>query len=147
MAAAAHVEGVGRGELGDAEADGFVPVVIQIGAVIFGAELGVANVPQADERAIGIALQDDVVELSGFGKTADGADADLKLLAGKRRRGADLSGGDFNVLLLRAFTTSSAVRARLAMRTGSSQRRMEYLRSPKMSTSATPGTRFRLSRT
>src|SRR5271157_199345 len=56
-AAAAHVEGVGGGELGDADANGFAPVVVEIGAVVFGAELSVTDVAQADESAIRIALQ------------------------------------------------------------------------------------------
>ena len=99
-AAAVHVEGVGGGELRDTEANRFVPAVVQVGAVVFGAELGVTDIPQADESAIGIALQDDVIELTGFRKTADGADADLELLAGKRGLRTDLSGGDFNVLFL-----------------------------------------------
>src|SRR5208283_2834501 len=99
-AATVDVEGVGGGELGDADANRIVPVVVQAGAVVFGAELGVTDVAQADESAIGIALQDDVIELSGFGKAANGADADLELLAGDRGLGTDLPGGDFNVLLL-----------------------------------------------
>src|SRR5208337_2557317 len=37
-AATVHVECVGSRELGDADANGFVPVVLQVGAVIFGAE-------------------------------------------------------------------------------------------------------------
>src|SRR5208282_3595615 len=75
-------------------------VVIQGRAVVFGSQLGATDVAQVNERPIGIALQDDVIELRGFGETADGADADLELLAGDRRLGADLSGGDFDVLLL-----------------------------------------------
>src|SRR6202163_4924377 len=57
-----------------------------------------ANVLQTNKRAIGIALQDDVIELSGFGKAADSAHADLEILAGHRRLGTNLPGGDFNVL-------------------------------------------------
>jgi hypothetical protein len=63
----------------------------------------VADIFQADQSAIGIALEDDVIELRGFGKTADGANADLELLAGNRGLGADLSGGDFDVLLLESI--------------------------------------------
>ena len=44
-----------------------------------------------------------------------------------------------------ALTTSVAVRLRAAIRTGSSQTRMAYLRSPKIITSPTPGTRLRAS--
>ena len=99
-AAAIHVEGVGGRELSDADADRFVPVVVEVGAVVLGAKFGMAHVAQADERAVVIAFQDDVVELGGLGETADGANADLKLLAGNGGLGTDLSGGDFDVLLL-----------------------------------------------
>src|SRR5208337_3960626 len=44
-AATVHVEGVGGGELGDTDADGFVAVVVEVGAVVFGAEFGVTDVP------------------------------------------------------------------------------------------------------
>ena len=46
-----------------------------------------------------------------------------------------------------ALTTSPAVMPRAASRGGSSQSRIEYLRSPKMITSLTPGIRFSASRT
>src|SRR5450631_273510 len=95
-----HVEGVGGRELGDSDADGFAPIVVQVGTVVLGAEFGATDVPQTDESAIGITLQDDVIELSGFRKTADGADADLELLAGESGLGTDLSGGYFDVLFL-----------------------------------------------
>ena len=47
----------------------------------------------------------------------------------------------------RARTTSLAVSLRAARRTGSSHSRIEYLRSPKMRTSATPLTRLSASLT
>src|ERR1700676_423993 len=84
-ALAMNVERVGGGKLSNAEANRVAPVVIQIGAVVFGAKLGAANVLQTDKRAIGIALEDDVLELTGFGKAADSAHADLEILAGHRR--------------------------------------------------------------
>ena len=43
-----HVEGVGGGELGDGDSDGVTPVVIQVVAVVLGAELCVTDVFQAD---------------------------------------------------------------------------------------------------
>ena len=46
-----------------------------------------------------------------------------------------------------ASTTSEAISPRPAMRTGSSHRRIEYLRSPKIITSPTPGMRFSASLT
>src|SRR5258708_33120197 len=58
-ALAMYVEGVGGGKLSNAEANRIAPVVSQIGAVDFGAELGAANVLQTNERAIGIAFEDD----------------------------------------------------------------------------------------
>src|ERR1700676_4082263 len=84
-ALAVYVEGVGGGKLSNAQANRVAPVVIQIGAVVFGAKLGAANVLQTNKRAIGIALEDDVLELTGFGKAADSAHADLEILAGHRR--------------------------------------------------------------
>src|SRR6266478_9530886 len=97
-ALAMYVEGVGGGKLSNAEANRVTPVVVQIGAVVFGAKLGAANVLQTNKRAIGIALEDDVIELTGFGKTADSAHADLEILAGHRWLGTNLSGSAFNVL-------------------------------------------------
>src|SRR5271155_1467162 len=97
-----YIERVGGGELGDGDANRFAPVVVQVVGVVFGAELGVTHVFQTDQRAVRVALEDDVVELSGFRETADGAHADLEILAGHRRLGTDLSGGDFDVLLLKS---------------------------------------------
>ncbi len=59
-----------------------------------------AHISEADQSAVGIALENDVIELSGFGETADGADADLEILAGQGGLGADLAGSDFDVLFL-----------------------------------------------
>ena len=94
-----HVEGVGGGELRDGDAHRVVSVVVEVGAVILGAEFGVTDIPEANERAVGIALEDDVVELRRFRQAADGADADLKLLAGRSGLRTDLSSGDLDVLL------------------------------------------------
>ncbi len=143
-ALAMNIESVGSRELRDGEANRIVSVVVEVRAVVFGAELGVTDIPEANERAVGIALEDDVVKLRRFRQAADGADADLKLLAGQERaESRPVRRRLRRFAPARALTTSSAVRARPAMRTGSSHRRMEYLRSPKMMTSATPGTRFR----
>ena len=95
-----NIERVGGGELGDGDADCVTPVVVEVGAVVFGAEFGVAHIFETDERAIGITLEDDVIELCGLGETPNGAHADLELLAGDGGLGADLSGGDFDVLFL-----------------------------------------------
>src|SRR5437870_2223275 len=57
------------------------------------------DVLQADQRSVGRALQNDVVELARLGQSADRADADLILLACARGLRADLSGGDLHVLL------------------------------------------------
>jgi hypothetical protein len=59
-----------------------------------------AHILEADQSAIGIALEDDVIELRRFGKTPHGAHADLEIAVRDGRLGADLSGGDFDVLLL-----------------------------------------------
>ena len=89
-APAVNIESVGGGELGDGDADRVAAVVVEVGAVIFGAEFGMADVFQANERAVGVALENDVVELRGFRKAADGANADLELLARDGRAGSRL---------------------------------------------------------
>ena len=93
------VEGIGGRELRDADADSLLSVVIEIGAVVFGTEFGATHIAQAYQSAVVVALEDDVVKLRGFGKAADGADTDLKLLAWNCGLRTDLSGGDFDVLL------------------------------------------------
>jgi hypothetical protein len=62
----------------------------------------VTHIFKVDQSTVGIALDDDVVKLRGFRKTADGADADLEILSGQGRLGAYLSRGDFDVLLLQS---------------------------------------------
>ena len=137
-----HIEGVRGGELSDADAHRFAAVVIQVRAVVFGAKFGAPDIFQAHQCPVAVALEDDVVELRCFRETADGADADLKLLAGNRRLRADLPGSDFDVLLAERIDDIGR-----SQRSARHAHRMEYLRSPKRKTSATPGTRLRLSRT
>src|SRR3979411_3117256 len=93
-----HVQSIGGRELCNTDAYGFTPVVVEIRSVVFRSEFGTTDIAEANQGAIAVALQNDVVKLRGFGETANGADADLKLLAGKRGLGADLSGGHFDVL-------------------------------------------------
>src|SRR5208282_4123352 len=94
-----HDDSVGGRELRDRNSNRFPPVVIQVVAIVLGAKFGMPHIFQPDQRAIGIALENDVVELSRFGKTSHGAHADLELLPGHRRLGADLSRRNFDVLL------------------------------------------------
>src|SRR5712671_4669487 len=61
-----------------------------------------ANIFQSDKSAISVAFQDDVIELARFRETTDNAHADLEILTGHRRLGTDLSGGHFNILLLKS---------------------------------------------
>src|SRR5580700_11346714 len=75
------VERVGGGELSDGDADGVASVVVEVGGVVFSAEFGVADIFEADQSAIGIALEDDLIELLGLGQTTNGSNADLEILA------------------------------------------------------------------
>ena len=93
-------QGVGGGQLRDGEADGFVAVEAQIRGVGFGAQLGAAHVADAHQRAVGAGLENDVFEFRGLDHASDGADADLIVLAGVRRRLADAAGRHLHVLFL-----------------------------------------------
>ncbi len=94
------IERVGRRQLADADADTVVAVEAKLAAVVFGAQLRMSDIHQANQRAIAARLQDDVVELRRLGEPPDRAHADLVHLGGRRGLGADLAGGDLDVLLL-----------------------------------------------
>jgi len=72
----------------------------------------VADIFQANQRAIGIAFEDDVIELSGFGKAADGANADLEFWPGMAGWAPTCPAATSTFCSPRAATTSSAVRER-----------------------------------
>ena len=50
-------------KLGDAEADRILSVELQVRAVVFRAQLGPADVFQANQGSVGVRLQNDVLEL------------------------------------------------------------------------------------
>src|SRR5271166_6998692 len=93
-----NVEGVGSGELGDGDADRIAAVVIEVGAIVFGAEFGVTYISEPNESSVGIAFEDDVIELIGFRETPDDADAHLEVLPGHCGLRAHAAGGHFDVL-------------------------------------------------
>jgi len=92
------VEGVGRGELGHGDADGVAAVVVEVGAIVFGAEFGVTDVSETNQGSVGIAFEDDVIELGSFRETANDADTHLEILPGNGGLRTDASGGHFDVL-------------------------------------------------
>ena len=96
---AKHLQRVRGRELQDADADGIARLVARRGAVALGAELGARDVLHAHERAVGRALQDDVVEFHRIGQPSGGADADLKGLSRARRLLSDGTRRHLDVLL------------------------------------------------
>ena len=77
-----------------------VAVEAQLAAVVLGAQFGVPDVDEPNQRTVAARLQDDVVELRRLGEAAERAHADLVHLVWSRGLGADLAGGDLHVLLL-----------------------------------------------
>jgi hypothetical protein len=75
-----------------------VPQVLERGAVILGADNGVADILQK-HQAVGGVLDDDVVELGGTGEPAHHAHRNLEGLLRVRGRLAELAGGNLDVLL------------------------------------------------
>ena len=82
------VEGIGVGELLDADADGIaaceaVTGEFEAGVVVFSTDFGAADVlEQDDSAAVGAVFDDDVFELPGIGETADDANRHLKFCLG-----------------------------------------------------------------
>ena len=141
------VERVGGRQLDDAEADGVQPLEPELRAVGLGAELGAADVLEPDERAVGARLDDDVLEVGRFAQASQRADAELVRLAEGAGACPRLPAATCTFCSRSALTTSLAVSWRAASRSGSSHSRIEYLRSPKIVTSPTPGTRLSASLT
>ena len=84
--------------MGDAYAYCVLPVELEFGAVVFRPEFDAPHIFHAYQCPIGVSFKDDVLELSRFTETADGAHADLISLSRLRGRLPDLSGGHFDVL-------------------------------------------------
>ena len=90
-------------------------VEIAVGAVVLGAELDPADVAHAGDPAVGVGLDDDVLELARVEQPAQGLDVELE---GARARGTGgwLSTPDatWTFCARSAATTSPAVRLRAA---------------------------------
>ena len=97
---AAHLQGVGVGELQHAQAHGVLAVIAKLSAVAFGAQFGAAHIAQLNQRTtVFRALHHDMVELLGIAQTAHGAHADLVVLAGRRGLLPHLARRHLDVLL------------------------------------------------
>ncbi len=102
--AAVHIKRVGRRELRYGDSDRVLPLELQIGRVALGAKFGAPYILQADQSAVGVGLQNDVVELRRLAQPPDRPHADLVLLSRNRRLLPHLSGCDFpDVLRERAY--------------------------------------------
>ena len=94
------VERVGARRLEDGEAGGRLAVEVEELAVGLRAELDAADVAHARHVAVGAGLDDDVAELLGIVEAADTSTVYWNDWSVRRRRRADLAGGDLLALLL-----------------------------------------------
>jgi hypothetical protein len=119
---------------------------LQVGVVVFRANLGAADVFQQHEpfRRPWAVLDDDVFKLLRVGSGRRRA-RHLEGLLGSEAA-AELSGGTRRSAPQRVGHVERG-QPRAPPASGSSQMRIAYLRSPKMTTSPTPGTRFSASLT
>jgi hypothetical protein len=101
-----------------------------------GAELRAADVAQPHERAVVPGLEDDVVELARVLRRPAARTLSWYMLPGPRGRLPRLPAATCTFCSRSASTTSPAVSAAGGQPVGSSQSRIEYLRSPKMRMSA-----------
>ncbi len=97
---AVHLQRVGIAQLLNADADGVLAVVAQIGRVGFRAQLRVANIFELNNTG-GSVLNNDIVELRRIGETSDHAHGNLIRLLRIGGRLAHLAGGNLDVLLRR----------------------------------------------
>ena len=99
-AAFINVKCVGVRELLDAYADGIAARELELGVVVFGADLRVADIAKEHNAAARRrVLEDDVFELAGLGEAADDTHGHLEGLLGVRGGLTKLPGSDFDVLL------------------------------------------------
>ncbi len=79
-----------------------VPAELEVGVVVFGADLGAAHILELHD-AVGAVLFLRMMfsNCFGIGEPADDAHGDLKVLLAVGRRPAELAGGNFDVLLRR----------------------------------------------
>ena len=94
-----HLEGIGAGELEDADERRRLAAHAAEGPVALGAQLHAGDVANAEQRAVGPRAEDDVLELGRRREAPARGDGVLELLPGQRRRLADLSGRGLEVLL------------------------------------------------
>ena len=97
---ALDIERVGARRLKDAEAGGRLAVDFEDLAVGLRSELDAADIAHPRHLAGIAGLDDHVLEFFDVGETAVNLDGVLEVDAGRRRRRADLAGGDFLALLL-----------------------------------------------
>ena len=142
------VEGVGRRQLRHAHADRVASVEPETARVRLGSDLGAADVAAGGRACRRAVLQDDVFEVSRLGQPAGGAHRDLVRLIAGRGRLADGAGRNLHVLLAQSARSRPRRSARATPGAWDrARRRIAYLRSPKIVTSATPGMRLSASRT
>ena len=122
---AVHLQRVGGRQLEDAEADGVAPVESRRRRIAFGAQLGPADIANADERAVRRSLEDDVLELRGIVQPSFRAYADLIGVSLRAPDSAPTAPAATCTFCSRsACTTSSAVMLRPASLSGSTHSRI-----------------------
>ena len=84
----------------DADPGGRLPVILRIGEVVFGAKRDARNVAQPHLRAVGLDLQQDVLEIGRCMQQRCFGDRRGQTLCRRRRGAAQLAAGDLNVLTL-----------------------------------------------
>ena len=140
------LQGVGVGELVDRDRARGLAVEPAGRLVVLRVELDAGDVGEVNDRAVVVAAHDDLLELLDLREPPLGRDRVLEPLAGGAGRAPILPEAACLFSCWIAWTTSAGEIRWLAMRSGSSQTRMAYLR-PKGFTSLTPGIRLSASTT
>src|SRR5262249_16006719 len=97
---ARHLDRVGSRTLVNAERRRRCAVEAAEPVLRFRAQFHAGDIPDADNRAVGIGAQDDGGELLGPGESATGLDVDLHLLLARDRSRADAAQRRLNILAL-----------------------------------------------
>ena len=128
--------------------DGLQADEAEVGGVGLGPQLHAAHVPHAHQRAVA-RRPSPPRSRTVTGSVSRPSARTLRLNIWSSSAGASPSApaATCRFCSRSAFTTSPAVMAAGGQAGGSSHRRIAYLRSPKMITLPTPGTRFSASRT
>ena len=122
--ASRHLEGVGAGQLEDADERGRLPAHSAEGAVALGAQLDPGDVTDAEQRAVGPRAEDDVLELGRRRQAPARGDRVLELLPGSDGGWPICPAAAWRFCSRTASATSPAVSPRPASRSGFSQSRM-----------------------